>query len=315
MLILDAGNILYNPKTIRSNKLQSNRLKAATLAQGYERVGCDALNVGVHDLALGFTFMDSLAKKFSLPFISANIVDGNNKPVFETYKIINRGGLNIGIIGLTDKIPDAAVGLKAKDYIKTGQQLISQLRPEVDVIVLLINGNRKDHNQWKKEFPEADYIFTSGYTGRTYPSTPQTEGGPYLYSVGVQGKWVAEIELSMVNMVSPVMDISQSKATLKTVEKRFESLQKRNPDMKLEDIYADNPNVLKIISKYRVQEAKAKLILDEAVNTSEYKLTALDKKISDDNYLFELVADVLKETRKLDRSDVKRSVIKKATRK
>ena len=119
----------------------------------------------------------------------------------------------------------------------------------------------------------------------------------------------------MVNMVSPVMDISQSKETLKTVEKRFESLQKRNPDLKLEDIYSDNPNVLKIISKYRVQEAKAKLVLDEAVNTSEYKLTALDKKISDDDYLFKLVADVLKETRKLDKSDIKRSVIKKATRK
>ncbi len=285
-------------------------IKAELIASGYERIGCDAFNVGTHDLALGYKFLDSLRSTTSIPFISANIVDKKTDDLlFKPYIIIKKSGLKIGVIGLTDKIPTTSAELSITDYKETGIEYITKLRPEVDILVLLVNANRKDYEKLKEEFSTVDYIFTSRYTGRTYPATPQLEEGPLLYSVGVQGKWVAEIDLSIVDDKQPIVDISQSRENIKTVEKRFKSLSKRSPDEELEKVYADNPNVLKIIKDYRTKLEKGQEVLANAVNRSEYRITALDKKIPDDPLLKELVDEALSECKKLDRTVS--SVVKK----
>ncbi|MCK5330213.1 MAG: hypothetical protein KAK01_02305 [Candidatus Marinimicrobia bacterium] len=302
LVILDAGDALFSPKAIKASRSKSNLLKAKTIVHGYERIGCDAFNVGTHDLALGFEFIDSLQASTNLPFISANIVEKESgELIFKPYIIIKKGELKIGVIGLTDKIPAIAAGLRILDYKKTGVEYITKLQPQVDILVMLVNANRQDYGNLKVEFNAADYIFVSRYTGRTYPSSHQLEDGPFLYSVGVQGKWVAEIDLSIVDPRKPIIDISQSQENLKTVEKRFKSLKQRNPDKVLEDIYVDKPNVLKIIKDYRVKQEKAEKILANAVNRSEYRLTALDKKIADDPELVKLAKETLSECRKLDR--------------
>jgi len=302
LVILDAGDAFFSPRAIKTSRSKSNLLKAETIAHGYESIGCDAFNVGTHDLALGFEFIDSLQASTNLPFISANIVVKESGDLaFKPYIIIKKGELKIGVIGLTDKVPAKATELTILDYKKTGVEYITNLRPQVDILVMLVNANRQDYEKLKVEFSAADYIFVSRYTGRTYPSSPQLEEGPLLYSVGVQGKWVAEIDLSIVNPRMPIIDISQSQENVKTVEKRFKSLKQRNPDKKLEDIYADKPNVLKIIKDYRVKQEKAEKILVGAVNRSEYRLIALDKKISDNPELVKLVKETLSECKKLDR--------------
>ncbi len=302
LVVLDAGDALFSPKAIKASRSKSNLLKAKTIVQGYERIGCDAFNVGTHDLALGFKFIDSLQASTNLPFISANIAEKESGDLaFKPYIIIKKGGLKIGVIGLTDKIPSIATELRILDYKKTGVEYITKLQPQVDILVMLVNANRQDYENLKVEFNAADYIFVSRYTGRTYPSSHQLEEGPLLYSVGVQGKWVAEIDLSIVDPRMPIVDISQSQADVKTIEKRFKSLKQRNPDKKLEDIYADKPNVLKIIKDYRTKQEKAEKILANAVNRSEFRLTALDKKIADDPELHKLVKETLSECKKLDR--------------
>ena len=49
----------------------------------------------------------------------------------------------------------------------------------------------------------------------------------------------------------PFVDISAEEKKIKSVQKRFDKLQKKDPEKNLEEIYADQENVLNLIKKYR----------------------------------------------------------------
>ena len=49
----------------------------------------------------------------------------------------------------------------------------------------------------------------------------------------------------------PFVDISAEEKKVKSVQKRFDKLQKKDPEKNLEEIYADQENVLNLIKKYR----------------------------------------------------------------
>ncbi len=242
-----------------------------------------------------------MVRSSNLSFISANIVDAESGDlVFNPYIISERNGIKIGVIGLTNKLPAVAKELKLDDYVTAGQKYIDLIESEVDVLVLMVDAERKLHEKLKTDFSSADYIFVSRHTSRTYPSTPQSDSGPLFYSAGVQGKWLAEINLTITDPDLPIADISASQEQILNVDKRFKSLQKRDPDKSLEEMYADNPNVMKIIDDYRKKKEQAEQNIAQAINKSRYHSIALDKKIPDDDSLNDLVKLVLKECRKLD---------------
>ena len=87
------------------------------------------------------------------------------------------------------------------------------------------------------------------------------------------------------------MSIHENK--VKSVERRFNKLQKQDPDKPLEEIYADQKNVLEQIEKYKTELAEANAAMESAVNTFKYETIALSKKIRDDPNLLAFVDESL----------------------
>ena len=79
----------------------------------------------------------------------------------------------------------------------------------------------------------------------------------------------------------PIIDVSHHKKNLVSIDKRFTRLQKKDPSKTLEEIYADQSNVLSLIEKYRNELSESKII-ETATNTIEYKTIGLNRKIKDD---------------------------------
>ena len=290
-IILDAGDMFFSTTSINNNNIKSEKHRCETMLDGYEKIGCDGLNIGKYELLTGVSYLKSLRDKYpKIPFLSANIRDKNtNKLIFSPYEIIQRENVSIGVIGLTNMVPDTMKSIIVDDYIKTGKNLIKKLKNDVDIIIMLVNSDRGTHNSQPKNFENADYIFVSGSTNRTSPSIPQKDGGPFLYSNGKQGKYLTVIDLELKNNSSPIIDISSHEQKVRQLNNRLKRLQKKDPEKSLEDIYSGQENILKLINRYRNDLAKADSTLSKAINKMKFSSIALNNKIKDDPEILAMV--------------------------
>ena len=293
-MILDAGDLFFSTPNLNSGNSQSELHRANAIMSGYEKIGCDAINVGKYELLAGLSFLKEQASKTSIPFVSANLRDATTgELLFDPYVIIDRGTLKVGIIGLTNLIPDTMKTITVDDYQKAGKDFITDIKNKVDIVVLMVNSDRNSYKSLPDEFPDADFIYVSGSTMRTRPNMPQKNGGPYLYSNGKQGKYLTVIDLDVKSGEEPIIDVSSIQDKKKSFNRRLDRLQKKDPDKQLEEIYANQENVLSLIERYRKGLFEAEAALAAAVNTMNFQSVPLSRKIQDDPEMIAFVDETL----------------------
>ena len=293
-LIVDAGDFFFSTKKINIGNKQSEKIRAESILKGYEKIGYDILNVGEYETLVGLPFLRRMSEKVSIPFISANLKDkSTNQLIFDPYKIINRNNLTIAFIGLTNNLADTSSTILMDDYLESGRKYIKEVSSKSDMIVLLVNADRSTQSELVDAFPKVDFIITSGSTNMSRESSPQKEGGPYLYSCGKQGKYLLKVDMNIKDSKKPIIDVSHHKKNLVSIDKRFTRLQKKDPSKTLEEIYADQSNVLSLIEKYRNELSESKKIIETAINTIEYKTIGLNRKIKDDPDMLAFVEKAL----------------------
>ena len=159
----------------------------------------------------------------------------------------------------------------------------------MDIIVLLVNSERNTHASMANNFEGADFIFLSGSTHRTSPSVPQKNGGPFVYSNGKQGKYLNVVDLELKNNSSPIIDVSTHEQKIRTLNNRLKRLQRKDPKKSLEEIYADQENILNLINRYRNDLKKADSSLTKATNRMKFGSLALNKSFKDDPAILAMV--------------------------
>ena len=179
-------------------------------------------------------------------------------------------------------LPDSSTSVVADDFIQAGNAYIDKLSETTDIIILLVNTDRGSQNDLAENFKDADFIVASGSTNLTRTNAPQKDNGPYVFSCGKQGKYLLTLDANINDLRSPFVNISGHQKKIAEVNKRFERLQKKDPNAKLEDIYKDQGNVLKLIEQYRVDLKSSEKAISESKNTIVYKTIGLNKKIADD---------------------------------
>ena len=93
-IILDVGDALFAHPQYTLLNLPRVKYIAKAILEGYEKIGCDALNIGEYDLAGGYHFLKSLEKKSTIPFISANLREKETGDLaFKPYVIIKQNKL------------------------------------------------------------------------------------------------------------------------------------------------------------------------------------------------------------------------------
>ena len=104
-MILDAGEVLFDSPLVLDNTRYADEYKARNIIKGYEKIGCDAINIGGYELAGGVKFLQSIMDSTDIPFISANLRNKSTGKLFtDPYVIVDRGSFRIGVIGLTSLI-------------------------------------------------------------------------------------------------------------------------------------------------------------------------------------------------------------------
>lgn len=134
VILLDNGDILQGqPTAYYYNFIDTTTTHIVSRIYDYMRY--DAASIGNHDIETGHKVYDRYRKETNTPVLGANITDtSTGNPYLPPYKIIERNGIRIAIVGmLTPAIPawlpeNLWSGLRFDDMVETAKKLVPYIR-------------------------------------------------------------------------------------------------------------------------------------------------------------------------------------------
>ncbi len=142
VLVFDAGDMFQGTPL-------GTKTAGKAIIEYMNDVGYDAACAGNHDFDLGKDVFVNLTELAQFPILSANLIDKTNDQVFahvKPYTIINRGGLKIGVFGITTEatenmsFPQNIAGLDFTAEAPAAQRAVDALREQnVDLVIALVH--------------------------------------------------------------------------------------------------------------------------------------------------------------------------------
>ncbi|MGL4767345.1 MAG: bifunctional UDP-sugar hydrolase/5'-nucleotidase [Formosimonas sp.] len=150
VLVLSGGDI-------NTGVPESDMQDAEPDFKGMSKIGFDAMALGNHEFDNPLPVLAKQQKWANFPLLSANVYRGG-KPMFESHKIFNKGGLKIAVLGLTTDDtkkmvspenlaysaawksgsvvnPASKAGLEFKSPIEVAGKLVPELRKKADIVI------------------------------------------------------------------------------------------------------------------------------------------------------------------------------------
>ena len=150
ILVLSGGDI-------NTGVPESDMQDAEPDFKGMSQIGFDAMVLGNHEFDNPLPVLAKQQKWATFPFLSANIYRAG-RPMFEAYRMFNKGGLKIAVLGLTtndtqkmvspDNLaysdtwksgrvinPKSAAGLEFRSPIEVAARWVPVLRTQADVVI------------------------------------------------------------------------------------------------------------------------------------------------------------------------------------
>jgi 2',3'-cyclic-nucleotide 2'-phosphodiesterase (5'-nucleotidase family) len=282
-ILVDAGNALFDSNQINPDNLSvdNKKFKARNFVKTLEFLGQDVVNIGSNDFKGGADFLVEITKSSSVNFISANLYDkASDQLLFKPYHVMEKDGAKIAFIGLSQSARFQSI--TNKNFVEEGNRYITKLKPDVDLIVLLVNVRDDNILDLSSSFAEADYIFLSGSTKRTEPRTLQSKEGALVYAGGIQGKHLSILDIRIKESDNAINDVSAPFNRLQEIDYRLNRLKAKDPSKKLEEVYANQPNVLDLIKKYQKEATELGISLAGYQNRSIFFSVPLSPTIPDD---------------------------------
>jgi hypothetical protein len=186
--VLDVGNLTPGSRPYELMKLRY-------LAEGMVKIGYDAVNLGKTDAELDRETLKRFVQDSGLPFVSANVMNKETRaPLTESYRIIRRGSLRIGITGVTRADSrDVGPGLEVRPPIEALSEIIPALKRQCDYLIVLAFVDEDGLREIATKFHEVDCLL-----GGDVPQTSnavQEINRAAVFSVVDHGKVLGEIDL------------------------------------------------------------------------------------------------------------------------
>lgn len=143
VILLDAGDILQGQPTVYYYNFEDT-VTGHVASRIYNYMDYDAVTVGNHDIETGHDVYDRFNSQLDRPLLAANVIDkSSRKPYFEPYRIINRNGVKIAVLGLlTPAIPawlpeNLWSGLEFEDMLESARKWVPYIREKENPDILI----------------------------------------------------------------------------------------------------------------------------------------------------------------------------------
>jgi 2',3'-cyclic-nucleotide 2'-phosphodiesterase (5'-nucleotidase family) len=306
VLVLDSGNLLFKKSTIPQGESWET-ITASGIIDAYDKMGYDAVAVGPLDLVAG---TDLLKKQNNsrFPWISANLVNVDNEPVFKSFIVKKTGQSKTGIIGLTHRAAFLPPDLHIVDWQTVLPTLVQELSKECGHIILLSNLPEKENIDIAKSYPDIHIIISADlHFGNLSPVlnnntliTQTSAQGQYLGMLTVEwgnsGRWEVDLEKELGVLNSRVDAIDRK---IKNMENQKNSV----PDITLQHeqaIYDKQSIILQIESlNQKKREYSSKKLKP---STFTFNFTALNSSLPDSTDIEKIISGTKQQIRNLNKS-------------
>ena len=192
-------------------------------------MGCDAITLGSKDFGSGLEKLKALEDEADFPFISANIQDSFGANIFESYKIIRKNDINLGVIGLSSVFLNDE--LRVSDPLPILESLVDEVASKSDFVVLLFHANDQDITSVKNSGLDIDLIIQSKTTRRS------NDGGGAripVFSCGDRGKLVYRFEVEISNDSEKITDLSKLDREIATLDRQLRKATRNNASVEFD---------------------------------------------------------------------------------
>lgn len=199
-LFLDAGDIMTgNPIC----NIDFHGVRGGAMQEMMHLLGLTASCIGNHEFDLGVDHLRDFVAASPFPVVCSNLIDQKDQRLLTHPYIITRvNGLRVGIIGLIMDDLSTVVSkpvmepFRVVDVARTAQQMIDQLDPETDLLILLTHLGADQDSILATKIQHADVIVGGhSHTRLDHPLVVHgiliVQAGSYCQNVGVLNLKVA----------------------------------------------------------------------------------------------------------------------------
>ena len=250
-------------------------------------MGYHAIGIGDDDLRLGKNFLIELSKTSHVTFLSSNVIDEDSgKILFQRYIIKEVNGLKIGIFSLL--APDIFLGpadprkkgLTFRDPLETAQEMVKELGPQTDLILLLSHLGYPKDVELAQKIPGI-HIIIGGHTGVDLANPPvikdtiivqNSSKGMYgrilnvtfsnkeatFYNVKTKQTYernLAKLRQQLNSVQASEAEKNQWQRAVENIERTLQQFEQRNSfsitSFPLEETVKDHPEIKKMVDDYK----------------------------------------------------------------
>lgn len=174
-----------------------HRIQYGHILAAYTKMNFAALNMGHREARIDSTHLRHFAETNAVPMISANLLDSaTSEPLLNPFTTIERTGVKIGILGVTDDHvvrDDVGKGVKIGEMSLAISQALPKLKAAADVLILLAFTDEPGLRKLAEEFYEFDLILG----GRVQQSAQELERAnrSYIYYTANESRTLGSINL------------------------------------------------------------------------------------------------------------------------
>ena len=160
LLLLDAGNFFARPD-------RTTDIISVVAWKEMERLRHDAVILGRREFERWF-LVEYLLAESPLPLVTTNVEvkrDGTWEPLGISDLVVERGGLRVGILGLTEKsdlpgwvLHSRADNLRVLPVVSSATRACARLKNRVDLVVALVASNSDVFSGLPSEVPGIDIV-------------------------------------------------------------------------------------------------------------------------------------------------------------
>ena len=277
MFIVDAGNLFFKKdNTSIGIPMENALINSNIIVDSFNRMGCDAVNLGSKDFSCGLDKLKELEQKSEFPFISANIFNDIGINLFEPYTIVERDGIRLGIIGLTSVFNHEDI--KVEEPLPILESLLNEVKLQSDFTILLFPANEPDIAAVRNSDLDIDLILQSKSTRRS------NDGGNYnipVYTCGDKGKYVYKFDVKLESD-GDIVDLSTIDTEIQTLERNLRKVEKGNPNETVDVSTPEEQRRLNEIKRLKMQIGVMKSKMNAAGNTLSFERVEMGKNIIDE---------------------------------
>ena len=208
VFLLDAGDVYLGAAPI------SQLLLGESAIDIYNMLGYDVAAYGNHEFDKGQDVLQTRTTQSDFPWISANIVlegtEWDHPTWTEPYVILSKGGVDLGILGLTtDETPLVTLkgttdGLVFKDLTETVLHYYDEVLAQADALIVLAHMGTDDSGEFKGLETVAQELIDAGkpvdlmIAGHQHQalSAPVMVGDTAIVGAGFYGRYLGRVDLS-----------------------------------------------------------------------------------------------------------------------